>query len=256
MLLAVLLGAVIGLLMGALGGGGAILAVPALVFIFGFEPQDATLGSLVVMVAGTLSGIVNHAKRGSVDIGKGVLFGVLGIAGTYGGRYLAGGVDGSALMLTFAALLVVIASLMIKNAVAGSRVDSSDRSAGRFTGAIKITLAALLVGVLVGFFGMGGGFIIVPALTLLMGLSMRRAVGTSLVVIFINSVAGLGAGFAQLSQLDWGVLSVIAGSAVLATLIGTRIGAKVPQKMLKLAFATLLYLVAIYTAINSFLAII
>lgn len=80
--------------------------------------------------------------------------------------------------------------------------------------------------------------------------------GTSLVVIFINSVAGLGAGFAQLSQLDWGVLSVIAGSAVLATLIGTRIGAKVPQKMLKLAFATLLYLVAIYTAINSFLAII
>ncbi|WP_237203422.1 sulfite exporter TauE/SafE family protein [Rothia endophytica] len=256
MLLAMLLGAVIGLLMGALGGGGAILAVPALVFIFGFEPQDATLGSLVVMVAGTVSGIVNHAKMGSVDLSKGVLFGVLGIAGTYVGRYLAGGVDGNALMLTFAALLVVVASLMIKNAATGSQAVSGDRGSGGLMGVIKIILAALLVGVLVGFFGVGGGFMIVPTLTLLMGLSMRHAVGTSLVVIFINSVAGLGAGFAQLNQLDWGVLSAMAGAAVLAALIGTRIGARVPQKMLKLAFATLLYLVAIYTAINSFLAII
>lgn len=256
MLLAVLLGAVIGLLMGALGGGGAILAVPALVFIFGFEPQDATLGSLVVMVAGTVSGIVNHAKMGSVDLSKGVLFGVLGIAGTYVGRYLAGGVDGNALMLTFAALLVVVASLMIKNAATGSQAVSGDRGSGGLMGVIKIILAALLVGVLVGFFGVGGGFMIVPTLTLLMGLSMRHAVGTSLVVIFINSVAGLGAGFAQLNQLDWGVLSAMAGSAVLAAIIGTRIGARLPQKMLKLAFATLLYLVAIYTAINSFLAII
>lgn len=256
MLLAVLLGAVIGLLMGALGGGGAILAVPALVFIFGFEPQDATLGSLVVMVAGTVSGIVNHAKMGSVDLSKGVLFGVLGIAGTYVGRYLAGGVNGNSLMLTFAALLVVVASLMIKNAATGSQAVSGDRGTGGLMGVIKTILAALLVGVLVGFFGVGGGFMIVPTLTLLMGLSMRHAVGTSLVVIFINSVAGLGAGFAQLNQLDWGVLSAMAGSAVLAALIGTRIGARLPQKMLKLAFATLLYLVAIYTAINSFLAII
>lgn len=256
MLLAVLLGAVIGLLMGALGGGGAILAVPALVFIFGFEPQDATLGSLVVMVAGTVSGIVNHAKMGSVDLGKGMLFGMLGIAGTYVGRYLAGGVNGNSLMLTFAALLVVVASLMIKNAATGSQAVSGDRGSGGLMGVIKIILAALLVGVLVGFFGVGGGFMIVPTLTLLMGLSMRHAVGTSLVVIFINSVAGLGAGFAQLNQLDWGVLSAMAGSAVLAALIGTRIGARLPQKMLKLAFATLLYLVAIYTAINSFLAII
>lgn len=256
MLLAMLLGAVIGLLMGALGGGGAILAVPALVFIFGFEPQDATLGSLVVMVAGTVSGIVNHAKMGSVDLSKGVLFGVLGIAGTYVGRYLAGGVNGNALMLTFAALLVVVASLMIKNAATGSQAVSGDRGTGGLMGVIKIILAALLVGVLVGFFGVGGGFMIVPTLTLLMGLSMRHAVGTSLVVIFINSVAGLGAGFAQLNQLDWGVLSAMAGSAVLAALIGTRIGARLPQKMLKLAFATLLYLVATYTAINSFLAII
>ena len=256
MLLAVLLGAVIGLLMGALGGGGAILAVPALVFIFGFEPQDATLGSLVVMVAGTVSGIVYHAKMGSVDLGKGMLFGMLGIAGTYVGRYLAGGVDGNALMLTFAALLVVVASLMIKNAATGSQAVSGDRGSGGLMGVIKIILAALLVGVLVGFFGVGGGFMIVPTLTLLMGLSMRHAVGTSLVVIFINSVAGLGAGFAQLNQLDWGVLSAMAGSAVLAAIIGTSIGARLPQKMLKLAFATLLYLVAIYTAINSFLAII
>lgn len=204
MLLAVLLGAVIGLLMGALGGGGAILAVPALVFIFGFEPQDATLGSLVVMVAGTVSGIVNHAKMGSVDLSKGVLFGVLGIAGTYVGRYLAGGVNGNSLMLTFAALLVVVASLMIKNAATGSQAVSGDRGTGGLMGVIKTILAALLVGVLVGFFGVGGGFMIVPTLTLLMGLSMRHAVGTSLVVIFINSVAGLGAGFAQLNQLDWG----------------------------------------------------
>lgn len=256
MLLAVLLGAVIGLLMGALGGGGAILAVPALVFIFGFEPQDATLGSLVVMVAGTVSGIVYHAKMGSVDLGKGMLFGMLGIAGTYVGRYLAGGVNGNSLMLTFAALLVVVASLMIKNAATGSQAVSGDRGSGGLMGVIKIILAALLVGVLVGFFGVGGGFMIVPTLTLLMGLSMRHAVGTSLVVIFINSVAGLGAGFAQLNQLDWGVLSAMAGSAVLAAIIGTSIGARLPQKMLKLAFATLLYLVAIYTAINSFLAII
>lgn len=256
MLLAVLLGVVIGLLIGTLGGGGAILAVPALVFVFGFEPQDATLGSLVVMVAGTLSGIINHAKLGSVDLKKGVLFGVLGIVGTYVGRCLAGGVDGSVLMLTFAALLMVIASLMVKNATTSSRANSSDKNSGRLISTVKLTLAALLVGILVGFFGVGGGFMIVPMLTLLMGLSMRQAVGTSLVVIFINSLAGLSAGFGQLNQLDWGVLGAVAGSAVLAAFIGTKISARLSQKLLKLTFATLLYLVAIYTAVNSFLALI
>lgn len=249
MLLALAGGLTVGLLMGALGGGGAILAIPLLVYGFGFTPTQATLASLVVVGIGASTGVVTQAR--SVDWRRGALFGALGLAGAYGGRVLAHGIDGQLLLLAFSVLLLVVASLMVRKArrgsVRASRADATSRPAALRQG-VALVGAATGVGFLTGFFGVGGGFAIVPALTLLLGLSMATAVGTSLLVILINSLVALALGAGALPSLDWSALAPLLATTVVGTLAGTWGGRRVPQRSLQLAFAIFLYVVAAYMA--------
>lgn len=249
MLLALAGGLAVGLLMGALGGGGAILVIPLLVYGFGFAPAQATLASLVVVGIGASTGVVTQAR--SVDWRRGALFGALGLAGAYGGRVLAHGIDGQLLLLAFSVLLLVVASLMVRAARRGSiRVQSADAASrpSVFRQGLALVGAATGVGFLTGFFGVGGGFAIVPALTLLLGLSMATAVGTSLLVILINSLVALALGAGALPSLDWSALAPLLATTVVGTLAGTWGGRRVPQRSLQLAFAIFLYVVAAYMA--------
>lgn len=249
MLLALAGGLTVGLLMGALGGGGAILAIPLLVYGFGFTPTQATLASLVVVGIGASTGVVTQAR--SVDWRRGALFGALGLAGAYGGRVLAHGIDGQLLLLAFSVLLLVVASLMVRAARRGSiRAQSADAASrpSAFWQGLALVGAATGVGFLTGFFGVGGGFAIVPALTLLLGLSMATAVGTSLLVILINSLVALALGAGALPSLDWSALAPLLATTVVGTLAGTWGGRRVPQRSLQLAFAIFLYVVAAYMA--------
>lgn len=256
MLLALAGGLAVGLLMGALGGGGAILAIPLLVYGFDFTPAQATLASLVVVGIGAITGVTTHAR--SLDWPRGLLFGALGLAGATLGRYLSYGLDGTLLILAFSALVLVVASLMTRKALQtpAPRPTGQDAPAPP-TGVrqgLALVGAATGVGFLTGFFGVGGGFAIVPALILILGLPMGVAVGTSLLVILINSVAALTLGAGALPSLNWAVLTPLLGAVVAGTLAGTWVGRRLPVRVMQLAFAAFLYLIAVYMGVSSLLA--
>lgn len=250
----------IGLLLGLLGGGGAILTVPVLTTVAGQTPPQATAGSLVIVGASALVGCVPHLRAGRVRVVDGVSFGLLGIVGALAGSRLSAAVPGPVLMSAFSLLMLVVAMLMIRKlrrsgcpgAQPGRAAGSGDtRGDAPDTGAagwpIRI-VAATGVGLLTGFFGVGGGFVIVPALTLVMGLPMPTAVGTSLLVIAINSASSLAFRVVRGAPVDWGVVLPFAALTVLGTLLGARLSGRVDQRVLHLAFIVLLVAVAIGVA--------
>lgn len=187
-LLAVVFGSLIGLLLGLVGGGGSILTVPILVYVLDQGVHEATATSLVIVGATALIGAVPHARAGRVAIRTALLFGGSGIAGAFAGTALNARVSGPVILLLFGLLMLAVAARM----AVGSRpvpgeVDDAPLIGFRW----EVVASGLVVGVLTGFFGVGGGFLIVPALVLVLGLPMRLAVGTSLVVIAINAAAGI-----------------------------------------------------------------
>ncbi|MFH9423652.1 sulfite exporter TauE/SafE family protein [Streptomyces sp. NPDC017529] len=298
-------GLVIGLLLGALGGGGSILAVPALVYLLHQSPHEATAGALVVVGIGAASGLACHARAGRVRWAAGAAFGALGTAGTFLGSRWSASLDPDALMTAFAGLMLAVAVAMLvrawrerqkkRSAGPGSETGSgtghgpvpghqtgSSRGPGhetsprpgpgttadpapkaplrptntarltsaRLTSALRIGATATAVGLLTGFFGVGGGFVVVPALTLVLGLEMPVAIGTSLLVILVNSgtafVTRAGAG-----GLDWPLLASFAACAALGSWLGNRVAARVRPQALSTAFASLVTVLAVSMAVTS-----
>lgn len=261
-------GLLIGLSLGALGGGGSILAVPALVYLFGQDPRAATTGSLLIVGVTSLIGMVPHQRAGRVSLAKGLVFGVLGVAGSYLGSLLSTTVPENVLLASFSVLILVVAGLMTRRrrrqaraATAGTPAVAESpapvlRLRPRFAcdcpRAVKVVLTASAVGLLTGFFGVGGGFAVVPALVLALGLSMPLAVGTSLLVIVINSFTALLFRAGQSVTLDWWVIGAFTLAAVAGSLLGSRVVSRVSPARLNLAFTVLLVTVALYTAARSF----
>lgn len=280
-LLVLPIGLLIGLSLGALGGGGAILTVPALVYLVGQEPRDATTSSLLIVGLAALVALVPHARRGNVRFGQGLAFGALGIAGSLAGSALSARVPPAVLLTAFAALLTVVGALMLRRAVSPTPPTSGEQAAGvpdqrardarardargrtargrapavaaaRLGCVAKVVAAATGVGLLTGFFGVGGGFVLVPALVLVLAFEMPTAVGTSLLVIAMNSATALAARAAQgASQLDWPVIAAFTVVAVVGSLIGARVAARLDPRHLARAFGVLLLAVAVYTAVRS-----
>ena len=209
--IAVAAGLLIGVLLGALGGGGSILTVPVLVYLLHQEPHAATAGSLLIVGITAAAGMIAHRRAGRVRLAPGIAFGVLGVAGSYAGTRLSSSVPPGLLLSLFAGLMLAAAAAMLRRrGTAGRRepaagsppvsVQASGRQPAWRPGGstvlrrvLKIIAAATGVGLLTGFFGVGGGFVIVPALVLVLGFDMPAAVGTSLLVIAINSAAALAA---------------------------------------------------------------
>lgn len=258
--LTVPLGLAIGVTMGALGGGGAIVAVPVLVYLFGQDARTATTGSLVVVGTAALLGMLAHLRAGRVRFGQGAVFGVLGVAAAYVGSRLAIGVRDAVLLTSFAALLLVVAGVMTwrrrrrprGHGAVGERPVVSWRSRPRVDVPrfLLLLVTASVVGLLTGFFGVGGGFAVVPALVLVLGLPMPVAVGTSLVVIAVNSAAALASRLGEIS-VDWWLIGSFTASAVVGTLLGSRVTARVPANRLNAAFTVLLVAVAVGMAVTS-----
>lgn len=257
-LLASPLGFLIGLSLGALGGGGSILAVPALVYVAGQAARAATSTSLLVVGAASLVGMFGHHRAGRVRVVPGVLFGLVGIGGSLAGSALNRRLDPDALLLAFSGLIVVAAWRMLTGcptctntgearaiATGGVAVRVGQRlDAGRIA---AVLLAGTGVGFMTGLFGVGGGFVIVPALTLALGFSMPDAVGTSLLVIAINSVAALGARLGS-SSVEWSVAVPFTIAAVAGVLGGKRVADRLPATTMLRWFSGLLVGVALYTA--------
>ena len=228
--LALILGVIVGLVMGALGGGGSILAVPLLTYALGLEPRAAIAGSLLVVGVGALPGLVLHARAGHVRGWIGLGFGALGLAGSLAGSQLAKLLDERVQLVLFSVILFAAAWLLLRR----NKRDVEETYPP--AGPLLVGAAGLGTGVLTGLVGVGGGFMIVPALALVAGLRFREAVGTSLLVISLNAVGGFS-GYASYVELDLTrVLPLLAG-ALLGTGLGAAIAHRIPADRLRRAFA-------------------
>lgn len=250
--LAVLFGLVIGLSLGALGGGGSILTVPALVYALGQSPRQATTASLVIVGITALAGAVGHARAGRVRWVAGSAFGLAGIAASVAGTFANRAVDPNVLLLAFAGLMFVVAVAMLRRGNRPEGVLSALPARRASTGATvgRVIGAGLIVGFLTGFFGVGGGFVIVPGLVFALGYSMPTAVGTSLLVIAINSAGALLARIGG-ATFDWAVIVPFTAAAIVGSLAGKRVADRVPAAGLTRGFVVLLLLLAVYVAVRS-----
>ena len=259
--LAIPIGLLIGLALGALGGGGSILTVPALVYVLGQDPRAATTSSLIIVGIASLIALVPHARIGHVRAGQGLLFGALGTAGSFAGSALSARVPPQVLLTAFAALMLLVAALMIRQSIRdrGGQPDRTTEPNLTFrpftcdcASVAKVLLTATAVGLLTGFFGVGGGFALVPALVLVLGYPMPVAVGTSLLVIAVNSATALAARVGiGVGHPDWALIAGFTAAAMAGSLLGGRVTARVNPQNLTRAFAALLIVVALYTAARS-----
>lgn len=242
MSLAIVLSLLIGLTLGLLGGGGSILTVPILVYALGVEPKEAIATSLVVVGVTSLVAALQHARAGNVDLRTGLVFGVAGMVGAYGGGILAGFFSATALLLIFAAIMVATAVGMLRG-----RREVAGAHAG--LPVARVLLDGLVVGLVTGLVGAGGGFLVVPALALLGGLPMHRAVGTSLLVIAMKSFAGL-AGHVTHVEVDLQLAAVVTAAAVTGSFAGAALAPRVPAQRLRKGFAWFVLAMALYLIVQ------
>ncbi|CAM5582574.1 sulfite exporter TauE/SafE family protein [Streptomyces aurantiogriseus] len=236
LILALASGAVIGLALGALGGGGSVLAVPALIYLLGFTPAAAGTASLVIVVVTSATALSGHAREGQVRWRTGLLFAAAGIGPAMLGGAVAGRLPESVLTGAFAVVAGVAAVRMLR-----SRRPSEATGRVRTGGAAA---AGAGLGAVTGVLGVGGGFLAVPTLVGVLDLRMRAAVGTSLLVITVNSLAALALRTGTLEGLDWAVIAPFAGAAALGAWDGRRLAAKVSGQVLQRVFALVLLAVA------------
>ena len=238
----------IGLSLGLLGSGGSILTVPVLVYLFDQDEKAAIAGSLAVVGIVAIAGaVLPGGNRRTIRWSAVGWFGVPGMLGTWLGATLGGWLPGRVQLLVFACVMLAAAVMMLRPP--GSSVSTAQRPQW------KLGRDGLLVGMLTGLVGVGGGFAIVPALVLLGGFALHEAVGTSLAIIALNC----GVGFFRYRQilgendiaLDWPVLAAVAAAGVAGSLLGRRIGGRLPDRQLRRGFALMLILIAAWIVFST-----
>ena len=229
------LAAVIGISLGLLGGGGSILAVPILVYVVGMEPKTAIAASLLVVGTTSLIGALQHWRAKNIDVRTALVFGIVSMAGSFAGGRAAAYLSDWFQLTLFAVVMLAASVSMFR-----SRGDDAAAAAPRLG---FIVVAAAVVGLLTGVVGVGGGFLIVPALVLFSGVAMKRAVGTSLLVIAMNSASGFLA-YAGHVNIDWSYTALFTSIAIAGVFVGSAVVPYVSQSVLKRSFAAFLIAVA------------
>lgn len=254
MVLAGLFGAIIGLALGLLGAGGSILAVPALVYGVGQPLPTAIPTSLAVVAVSAVGGIAPRARRAHVRWPVALVFGAAGIPAAFAGTALGRLVPQRWLLLAFAALMVVVAVRMLRGAENHAGACRTGEGGINWRSCLPKSLAAGAgVGVLTGLFGVGGGFIIVPALAALLGLEAQAAVATSLVIVLINSLAGLAAHATTAATVDHTLLAVFAGAALVVSASAGRLAPRLRAATVRRWFAHVVLTVAAGVALTAIL---
>lgn len=239
MIFIILLASLIGVLLGLLGGGGSILAVPVLTYGAGLAAKEAIATSLLVVGGTSLFALIPHARRGHVEWKTGIIFAITAMIGAYLGGLSADYFSGKTLLLLFAGMMIVTALAMLheRNETV---IDSKE--------SLPILLVSgegLIVGAVTGLIGAGGGFLVVPALVLLSGMEMHKAIGTSLMVIALKSFAAF-AGHAAHVSIDLQLALIFTGSAIVGSLFGVILSHSIPAKTLRKFFAVFVLSMAGY----------
>jgi uncharacterized protein len=237
-LLGFLLAALIGVILGLLGAGGSILTVPVLVYVLGFAAKPAIAMSLPIVGTTSLVGALRHWRSGNVQLRTAIPFGLIAMVGSYTGARLAGFISGGAQLALLGLAMVGAAISMLRGArVAPDAAAMAPSVTRRSLGVLAAT--GLGIGLLTGIVGIGGGFLIVPALVVLARVPMKQAVGTSLVVIAMNTASG-ALGYAGQFDFPWPFVIAFTAIAVIGILVGTRMVRFVSQGALRRAFAVFL----------------
>jgi uncharacterized membrane protein YfcA len=238
--LAVVLGLAIGMIVGAVGGGGAILALPVLIYVLGEPVGPAATASLVVVALAAAVGAGSLARHGRVCWRLGVTFAAPAAVGSLLGTFASHAVGASALVLAFVPVMLVAAIATWQRPG-----DGCDEAGCPRPPLARVLIAGLLVGVLTGFFGVGGGFVIVPVLTLWLGVGFRRAVATSLVIITLTGLAALASHLLTGARPDVGTTALLAVSTGLGAFVGSLLAERLPQLVLRRGFALIVSAVAV-----------
>jgi len=228
--LTIALAVTVGVSLGLLGGGGSILAVPLLVYVAGLPAKEAIATSLFAVGVTSAVAVLPHARAGRVRWRVGLVFGLAGMTGAYGGGRLAHFIPSAVLLTVFALMMLATATAMIR----GRPTTASRQPVGELP-LPRIVGQGVAVGLVTGLIGAGGGFLVVPALALLGGLPMPVAVGTSLVVIAMNSFAGLAGSLSSVS-IDWGLAGGVTAAALLGSVVGSRLAGRIQENRLRRAF--------------------
>ena len=239
LILAILAGGVIGLVLGFVGAGGAMLAVPILIYIFGFTPLQATTAALVVVGSAALSGALPKFSRGEVLIREALTISALSVTTNVTFALLAPRFPSRAITSGLALVLIIAAWSMLQQPL--------KPGAERRMPIPVLLLLSLGIGVITGLFGIGGGFVAIPILVLFFNTPPAKAAGTSLFIIFLNSSIAFIVRNGSWSEVDWKLPLIMAGVAIIVSQIGSRHSSRVSQGLLKRSFAALLFMIAIFT---------
>jgi uncharacterized protein len=231
----------IGVSLGLLGGGGSILTLPILVYVLHLGTHEAIATSLLVVGATSLAALVPHARGGRVRWRTGLLFGATSMVGAYAAGRVAHFVPGVVLLLAFGAMMLATAVAMMRKGKSPPAASAGPQKLP----VLKIVLEGLGVGAVTGLVGAGGGFLVVPALVLLGGLSMKEAVGTSLLVIAMKSSAGF-AGYLGSTAIDFELAAMVTAAAVVGSFGGAALAARVRQDVLRRGFAWFVLVMAVF----------
>lgn len=249
------IGAALGLLMGVtlgiFGGGGSILTLPILIWVFGFGVKEAVVHSLLIVGTTALAGIARHWRRRTIDVSVIAVFAPIAMVGAWVGARLALRIPEIVQLALLATVMLLAGLAMFRSAsrhAALATVGEGERPSRRRI--LHFAVEGLLVGALTGIVGVGGGFLIVPALVLVGGLSMERAIATSLVIIVLNSIAGI-AGYAGSFSVDPGVLVLLTGTAIVGMAIGTQLLPHLPAPTLKKVFAVFLIVMSAFILVQN-----
>lgn len=241
---------IIGLSLGLFGSGGSILTVPVLLYLLQMPAEMAIASSLLIVAGISLLGSIPNALKGRISFRHLFWFGLPGMVGTYGGAWLGTMVDSRWQLLLFAMLMLVAAVLMWRS----KQQETANQLPFKHA---KVIADGLVVGAITGFVGVGGGFLIVPALVLMGGLPLGIAVATSLSVIALKSFAGFAKYFMTFTaaglSFDWSVIIIMIVAGFLGSLLGTWVGQKLPKQKLQKGFAVFLAIMAIVVISQSVL---
>jgi uncharacterized membrane protein YfcA len=248
MLLAIPFGLAIGAVVGTVGGGGAILALPVLVYVLGEGVGPATTTSLIVVALGASVGAGVQARNGQLCWRVAAAFAVPAALGAYLGAVANAEVSAKALVLSFVPVMFAAAAVTYwRGGDPGWGDEHDECPRPDLLGPPGVGLA---IGAMTGFFGVGGGFLIVPALTVLLGLGMRRAIATSLAIITFTGLAAMISHLAKGSQPDWPLTLVLCGAAAIGALGGSALGRRLPPDTLAHGFSLVVTVVAIFLLVD------
>ena len=243
--LAILTGIAIGAILGYVGAGGSMLAVPAFIYIFGFNPVQATTAALIVVFIGAASGALPKLRKNEILIKEALVIWAIGLSANFTGAYFLPQIPDQTILTGFALVLVVAGTSML--------IPAPKESSERKVSPLALIAISLVIGAITGLFGIGGGFLAIPILILFYNVAPAKAAGTSLFIIAINTLTGFFAHYRHWDEVNWSIPLVVALMALVISRLASRHSSNISPATLKKAFAFFVFAIATFTLVDTWL---